>query len=584
MVFKKIDVGNTSIAYAKENNIIFADKTKFISVLEDALIRVPVFLRPRRFGKTYFTDLLENYYDISKAGEFDRNFEGTWIHEHKTSKANSLCCLRLDFSSVSSSPDKVEQSLTDGIATSLRIFSGRYPELGLNLPFKEEQEPLNVPPSRLMLDFLTNFSLKARKSNRKLFIIIDEYDHFANEILARDKDAFKEITSTSTEHGGLIKNFYSCLKQFFGRTESPIERFFITGVSAVSLDSLTSGFNIATNISSMPQFSSMAGFTRDELSQVIDETVDFSALHSVTKPELMDVMETYYDGYCFSKNSDERVFNPNMCLSFLKGLLIAGEIPQEMPGNSTEDISKLDGMLDLTAQENRAEISDIIFRRGSIKDQLPGVLNLNGSDLLDKDQAVWMLFYMGYITLDFSEGVAQYKCPNEITYQTFVDYLSKHHKISPSYYGANLKDALRQGNIKEIVEDVEKSIAELPSSAFSGFNERVLQLHFYYLVKRMAAGSATPVVEAETGDNGRADLYIKNATGGPDMLLELKYISKAKASDSAVATQLGAAKAQLERYAGAPKFKGIKNLKAFAIVFAGRKAVALEEVSPRHAC
>lgn len=138
-----------------------------------------------------------------------------------------------------------------------------------------------------MKAFLNNF-VSSAKNGERLYILIDEYDHFANYILASDKDAFRSITSTAQSRDGFIKQFYACLKQFFGNgSELPIAKFFITGVSAVSLDSLTSGFNIATNINSLPQFNAMAWFTHEELSKLVDETIDFIRYRDLAKDRLI---------------------------------------------------------------------------------------------------------------------------------------------------------------------------------------------------------------------------------------------------------------------------------------------------------
>lgn len=296
MALKKIVVGNVSLPLAKKKNLLYVDKTKFISILEESEILAPVFLRPRRFGKTIFAKLLGNYYDVNEAGNFESNFEGTWIYSHKTPEASSYCCLMLDFSLVSPVFNETSQSMVRVLSKAFTIFSVKYPDL--KMPREELDASLYSSPAEILQQFLTNFLVKAKKGE-KLFVVIDEYDQFANEILAYDKETFRKITSAAKNNEGIIKRFYTTLKSYMGAEDAPIAKCFITGVSAVSLDSLTSGFNIATNISSFPEFAPMAGFTHDELLEVIDQTVDFSNVTSVSKNDLMDMMETYYDGYVF---------------------------------------------------------------------------------------------------------------------------------------------------------------------------------------------------------------------------------------------------------------------------------------------
>ena len=576
MAFKRIIVGNPSYSFAKKNGLAIVDKTRFIERLENVGSMVPVFLRPRRFGKTFLTDMLYCYYDKSLAGEFEQNFKGTWIYSHKTVMASSYCCLCFDFSSVSSDPSAVEASVTDELTNGMRDFTDRYPELGL--PYEQIEQADGKPPVKLLKDFFGNFKTNAKHGER-LFIIIDEYDHFANDILASDKEAFRQITSTAANHDGFIKQFYACLKQFYaGNKSKPIERFFITGVSAVSLDSLVSGFNIATNISSDPEFSAMAGFTHDELSRLVDETVDFSVLAPLSKTELMSIMEKYYDGYAFSSDGRERVFNSNMCMVFLYGVVRAGKLPNIMPSNAGDDVARLDGLLKLADEKTQEIICDMIFRREDITTvDEPGELNLNHTDSFDFAQAVWMFYYLGYLTMCEAPGTTKYRCPNEIAYQAFADYLA----VKAGFGAASSKDLneiLKNGDAGGLAREAEECIAELPDAAFSGFNERNVQLCFHYIIKWRARKLADSIPEADTGDHGRVDLFVKNKIGGPDLMLEFKYLSKSKADDAKIAKALGEARSQLKRYKASPKFKGNRRLKAYAMVFVGPKAAKVEEV------
>ena len=577
MALKRIVVENISIAYARKENLAYVDKTRFIEKLENIGTRVPVFIRPRRFGKTFLAYTLYNYYDKSLAGQFDNYFKGTWIHSHKTPEASSYYCLRFDFSSVSADPSAVEMGMAEEVAGGLSKFSRRYPELGMS---DEELNPKNYEsPSSLLKAFLNNFVVRARHEER-LFVIIDEYDHFANDILASDKDAFRKITSTSQSREGFIKQFYACLKQFYGNgSELPIARFFITGVSALSLDSLTSGFNIATNISSFEQFNDMAGFTHEELSKLIDETVDFKAHPGLSKDNLMNVMEKYYDGYVFSPDSDQRIFNPSMCLAFLEYVARMGKMPSVMPSNTGDDIEKLGGMLKLTDQESQQKIIDSIFRHEDVFAMEPGELNLNRGGFFDWNQTVWMLYYLGYLTISLGHGPRKYRCPNEVTYRAFIRYLAVREKIDFSNGGVDLTDSLKKGDISLLVHAVEKSVSSLPSTAFSGFNERTIQVCFYTILLFQANGMAlTPSLEVDAGGRGRVDIFVESRCGGPDLMFELKYLSKAKADDAKVARALAEAKSQLVIYKEAPKFNHLKNLTSFAIVFVGSKAVEVEEI------
>ena len=197
-------------------------------------------------------------------------------------------------------------------------------------------------------------------------------------------------------------------------------------MSAVSLDSVTSGFNIAKNISSDARFSAMAGFTRDELSMVVDETVDFSRLDGIAKELVMEVMEKRYDGYTFSQYSDERIFCPDMCLTFLSDLIDTCTIPQKLAdSNSGMDADRLGGMLSLSLPGAREKIGQAIFRKESIASDIPDTLNLNQTGSFSQNQTVSLLAYLGFLTIDpetsNKSGKMHWRCPNEVCYRTFVE-------------------------------------------------------------------------------------------------------------------------------------------------------------------
>ena len=361
MTKKKIIVGMSTLSEIRESNGIYIDKTIFIDYLENyAETKVPVLLRPRRFGKSLTASMLHSYYDISEKDYFEKNFKGTWIYDHRTPFASSYYVIHFDFSNVSSNASLVNDSFLRSVSYSINSFSTKYPEQGL--PEKLRDISLYPSAADMLGTFLNNFSSKT-KDGEYLYVIIDEYDHFANEILTRNKESFKSITSTSEGHERLIKRFYATLKKYYRGTGGCIDRFFITGVSSVSLDSVTSGFNIATNISSKKIFNEMIGFTHDELSQVIDETVDFSLLDDITKEQLIQIMEENYDGYSFNEDSREKLFNSNLCLAYLGSLISEQKLPNPNSISLNDDAGKLNGMLSLCEDDVRKEIVQAMFNK-----------------------------------------------------------------------------------------------------------------------------------------------------------------------------------------------------------------------------
>ena len=426
MSLRLISNNSTSIAAVNAGNLAFADKTMFIERLEsDPDCRAALFLRPGRFGKTLFTDILLNYYDRAMKESFDETFRGTSVHEHRTPQAGSLCCVRLDFSQVSGCTEQAKSSFTRELADALRDFTGRYPELGL--PYSELKSGIYDEPAGLMKEFVTNFR-SCSSGKERLFVIIDRYDHFANSILARNAGASKETASAAECPPGFIRQFYAFLKEAFGGVRGrPISRIFISGVSSVSLDSLISGFNIAANISNDPRFNAMAGLTREELSEIIDETVDFSELNGLTKEKILQVMESRYGGYAFSFQACERIFNPDLCLSFLKDLTSAKAMPERLlPDSAGADPGRLEAILRLAAPEAGEEITRRIQRREEIPADPPVALSISQRGFLNYSQAVSLLMYHGYLTIapqnERGSNKVMYRCPNEACYQVFNRY------------------------------------------------------------------------------------------------------------------------------------------------------------------
>ena len=581
MAFRKIGLGNVPFSYFNKRNLVFADKTRYVQKLEELGSSAVMFLRPRRFGKTLFTDILQSYYDRSLAAGFDANFSGTWINDHRTPLASSYYCLRFDFSLVPPLLDRISQGFIGAVIAGLTDFTVSYPDMGR--PPERLNPDLYDSPSSLLLAFMCNFMLHAGPDAR-IFLIIDEYDYPASHVLSSEGKTSREQAFSAALQERIVKSFYACIKSFTGDSaEQPIAGIFITGVSAVSLDSVTSGFNIATDISSDAEFNAMAGFTHDELSKVIDGTVDFRRLGGITKDQVMEVMERRYDGYSFSQYADERIFCPDMCLNFLSDLIDTGSIPQRLSGsNSGMDAGRLGSMLSLALPEARDSISQAIFRKESVAADVPDTLNLKEAGSFSQDQTVSLLSCLGFLTIDTDasnkSGKMHWRCPNEVCYQSFIACEAEAIGLSRSR-SIDLIGVWERGDIMPLVEETARRIAGIPASAFSCFSERSLQTVFYYTAIDSDDDSLQPELLCDTGSRGRADLFIRNMrSGGRQYLLELKYLSEAKGTEAAVASRLAEAKEQLARYREAPNFKDVKNLDCWAIVFVNKEPKAVEKL------
>lgn len=269
----------------RQKGLAFIDKTRYIETLENCGSLFPFIVRPRRFGKTLFTNILQAYYDKAAAKDFDLAFQGTYIGTHRTELASQYYVIRFNFSSIS-----VCNFLTGfirQIKEGLADFCDRYHFTeAYSLFDKSYSDPVD-----LLSDFLVKFN---RNFDGKIFLIVDEYDQGANEVLSSNLQQFKQLTST----GGVLKTFYSYLK--YKSEGGPIGRIFLTGVTSISLDSMTSGFSIAKNISSYPVIATMYGFTEDELRQLILQMVDLTT-YKKSSDEIVSRMHELYNGYRFSE-------------------------------------------------------------------------------------------------------------------------------------------------------------------------------------------------------------------------------------------------------------------------------------------
>uniref|UniRef100_UPI002478F4E8 AAA family ATPase n=1 Tax=Succinivibrio dextrinosolvens TaxID=83771 RepID=UPI002478F4E8 len=296
--------GQASFDLFRQDEQAFADKTLSIKYLDDkGTSKYPVLLRPRRFGKSTFVRMLKCYYDISYQDRYEELFSGTKIYDLNLPTHNSYHVIDFDFSSVDGTTEEdLISSFFSCVTVGIDNFKLRY------LDFKFDYSNIKeTAPAKLFTEFTKNY--KNYSKSQKLYVLIDEYDNFANQILSRDLTLFQNITSKD----GFLKSFYAAIK---AQTVDAIAKTFITGVSSVSLDSLTSGFNIASNVTDMACFNEYAGFTEDELEILIPKLVDVEKL-GVTPKEIISRMKPVYDGYCFSAEADHTVYNSSMCLYYL---------------------------------------------------------------------------------------------------------------------------------------------------------------------------------------------------------------------------------------------------------------------------
>ena len=399
---KKLPYGISNYEELIEDGYYYVDKTRYIEKLESIAEKRIMFLRPRKFGKTLFTSVLENYYDLKKVDKFEKLYGNTYIGKNPTKLKNSYHILRFNFSGIDTTNEETTiLGFKNKVASSIKFFVEKY-----NLDFFVNS---NEEAENILDDLIKAF--KIQKAEEKIYVIIDEYDHFANELLGFNTNQFKNLVSKN----GKVRKWYEILKE---GTESVIDRIFITGVAPITLDSLTSGFNIGLDITQDRDFNEMIGFTEEELKGIMQE----QNISKEKQEEILPIIKENYDGYRFSLNAKERIYNSNMCLYFLNSYTRHKEIPRQLIDvNIASDYTKLGKMLDLCKGEERERVIEQTVSGEGIVSEI--TQKFNPAMEFTETDLVSMLYYLGYLTIEDEEvGYPKLNIPNKVMKEIYSDY------------------------------------------------------------------------------------------------------------------------------------------------------------------
>ena len=546
---KKLPNGISNYEELVEQNYYYVDKTMYIEKLESLSDKRIMFLRPRKFGKTLFTSMLENYYDILKVDKFENLYGETYIGKNPTNLRNRYHILKFNFSGIDTATEETAiNGFRKEVASSIKVFIEKY---GLNFCVDNNDEAENI------LDNLFK-SFSIQKSNEKIYVIIDEYDHFANELLGFHTENFKTLVSKN----GKIRKWYEILKK---GTETVVDRIFITGVAPITLDSLTSGFNIAKDMTRDVEFNEMIGFRKEELvtlmnAQEIDEQ---------NQKKLLPILKENYDGYKFSIDATERIYNSNMCLFLLSDYIRLGKIPASLVDvNIASDYSKLGKMLNLCTNENKEEIITKTLSREGIITEI--VQKFNPEVGFGEKEFVSMLFYLGYLTIDGDvAGFPILNIPNKIMEEIYSDYFLKMVKdqinidISDSLTAMATEIAL-EGKINKITEKLHLYLNNLSNRDFQRFDEKYVKLLFYSIAMNLKIFSVKSEMEV---NRKYPDLlivprdYTKNYKS---VMIEFKYLKKDESNK--LQEKREEARKQILEYSEFEDIKAIPNLSKYTVI------------------
>ena len=313
----------------REENYLYIDRTAYIRALEAMSGRSLLFVRPRRFGKSLWLNVLSRYYDVALTDRFEELFGDLDIGRDPTPLHNRYFVMTWNFSRIDprGTVDQIADRMNETLNSVIEEF----------LVYYEEFLPSAIPIKPQAINTLGNILKVLAKTPYKLYLLIDEYDNFANEVMATDEGTYKGLVQKE----GPLKTLYKGLKELM--ESSVLDRIFITGVSPVVMSDITSGANIFTNIYLDGEFNALCGFTEQEVRQMVEDAVQTCKLEPAAVDEAMQMMETWYNGFLFSQDSTERVYNPTLVLYFLDPFSRRCTYPRQLlDSNLAADEGKLE--------------------------------------------------------------------------------------------------------------------------------------------------------------------------------------------------------------------------------------------------
>lgn len=583
---KLVPYGVADFATVIEQNLYYVDKTMFIPELEKQP-RNLFFIRPRRFGKSIFLSMLYSYYDCTQSHKFQSLFGNLWIGQHPTPLQGKYQVLFLDFSQITGNIDKLETKFNSYLSINLDAFVRQYSEY-----YQAEMEEILAQE-----DFEEKMELifKAAKAHQyHLYLIIDEYDNFTNVILnERGENVYHAITHADGFYRDVFKKF-----------KGNFERIFMMGVSPVTLDDVTSGFNIGWNISIKPEFDEMLGFSTTDVVEMFTYYKEHGSIPADSDIDaIVNDMKPWYDNYCFAEEAlkkKTRMFNCDMVLYYLRNYMDNGCSPRQMiDPNTRTDYGKMKKLLQFDKLDGERKG---IIRKIAEEEQIVTQLYESFSAYQIPKAEIFpsLLFYYGMLTIKGTRGSKLILgIPNNNVRKQYYGYLEEEYQAK-AYVDVNqltdyYYDMAYDGKWEEGLRFMADAYAKVSSVRdgieaernLQGFFMAYLNLNDYYIT--------APELEL---NHGYCDFFLL-----PDLthydsqhsyILELKVLSKKDFSaivegefteDGKPMTkaekQWREALDQIHRYAEAPRVEALRQgtkLHLIIMQFEGWELKRMEEV------
>lgn len=571
---KRIPYGVADYRRIRTDHAYYVDKTHFIPLIEAA----PYYLfciRPRRFGKTLWLSLLRHYYDINLKDEFEMLFGGTYIGAQPTVERNSYLILFLNFALVNPDLRHVHASFEENSATEIESFLRRY------AAFFSADERQSILAHTKTEDRLRQLFQYSSEKQVKIYFFIDEYDNFANTILtAEGQVAYHELT-----HGaGFFRYFFNLLKGATAGQIAGLTRLFITGVSPITMDDVTSGFNIGSNISLEARFNEMIGFTAAEVRDMVMYYQETGATH-LAIDESLALMETWYNHYCFSPEAEGVLFNSDMVLYFLEKALGRRTLPRDLIDQNVRiDYGKLRHLIvvDKRLNGNFSQLQRII-ESGETTANIK--LSFPLERLLNRENFISLLYYFGLLSFAGErEGEAILRIPNQTVKDLIYSYLRESFQDVDVFrldlwkLSTLLRGMAYRGEWQTLFDFLTEEIHKQTSVRDYLNGEKVIQgfllaylnvTHFFLLWSEKEMGG------------GFVDFYLEPFLARyPDMrygyLIEMKYIPRSEFDEKRLAQAINEAEQQLQKYANDTRIQQVARqvpVKKLVLVYKGWELV-----------
>jgi Predicted AAA-ATPase/PD-(D/E)XK nuclease superfamily len=556
----KIAYGKADFAEIRTEGYFYQDRTQFIELLEEKGTHYPAFLRPRRFGKSLFISMLHCYYGVEYKDQFQTLFGDLYIGTKPTPLANRFFIFRLDFSGITTKdPKEVMHSFLQKVKSGTKDFLKTYSNY-----FQPNDEAVlerERTPSGVLIDFFDLVTTRGLLDDHKVYVMVDEYDQFTNQLLSYHSREFQKVVSED----GDVRVFYEVLKSVAGLGK--VSRIYLSGVAPVTLDGMGSGYNISTNISLAWPFHQMVGFEEAEVKALLAKLgLSKGALATV----LADLRK-WYNGYLFSASAKKKIYNSTMVLYFVSQYQRSNEYPSTLlDPNIASDYKKIRQVFELVRRDPfTLPTFQTLIEKQTITASLTDVFSLERG--FNTSDAVSMLFYMGFLTIverDLSSYVFKY--PNYLIEKLYAQYFvallqnTEELPIDNNPINDAVRELAKNANPQPFLDQV-KAVLKIHSNRDAmQFHEGSLKAVFISLLHHQEFYYIDSEPETE---RHYVDIYLEAMRGYKpkyEIAFELKYLKKKDTQD--VKDVLDAAGIQLKKYLVSKKYIHRKNLRSFAVV------------------